>query len=94
MRGFLEKVLRTNGRTDGRTDGGELIGPISASGRGPKIMKIYNSFWKIFLDSSFAVVGPLLEAEMGPINSPPFVRPSVRSSVHNTFSRKPRIGCF
>ena len=32
MRGFLEKVLRT----DGRTDGGELIGPISASGRGPK----------------------------------------------------------
>ena len=46
MRGFLEKVLRTNGRTngrtDGRTDGGELIGPISASGRGPKTLKTAN----------------------------------------------------
>ena len=31
MRGFLEKVSRT----DERTNGGELIGPISASGRGP-----------------------------------------------------------
>ena len=37
MRGFLEKVLRTDARTNGRTNGGELIGPISASGRGPKI---------------------------------------------------------
>ena len=38
MRGFLEKVSQANGRTDGRTDGGELIGPISASGRGPKMV--------------------------------------------------------
>ena len=28
---------RADERTDERTDGGELIGPISASGRGPKI---------------------------------------------------------
>ena len=46
MRGFLEKVSRTdertNGRTNGRTDGGELIGPISASGRGPKTLKTVN----------------------------------------------------
>ena len=42
MRGFLEKRVtdeRTNGRTDERTNGGELIGPISASGRGPKRAK-------------------------------------------------------
>ena len=44
MRGFLEKVLRTNERTDG----GELIGPISASGRGPKISKIQWTIWKIY----------------------------------------------
>ena len=42
-RGFLEKVLRTNGRTNERTDGGELIGPISASGRGPKNQKKYRT---------------------------------------------------
>ena len=39
MRGFLEKSV-TDGRTNERTDGGELIGPISASGRGPKIFHI------------------------------------------------------
>ena len=33
MRGFLEKVSRTDERTDEQTDGGELIVPISASGR-------------------------------------------------------------
>ena len=45
MRGFLEKVLRTDGGTDGRTNGGELIGPISASGRGPKIVKQTSADW-------------------------------------------------
>ena len=29
------------------------------------------------------IFGPLLEAEMGPINSPPFVRPSVTLFLEN-----------
>ena len=51
MRGFLEKVT-----TNGRTNRGELIGPISASGRGPKTLKTVNSSQKMALNGlNFAI---------------------------------------
>ena len=42
MRSFREKRAdgRTNGQTNGRTNGGEIIGPKSASGGGPKSFKM------------------------------------------------------